>query len=54
MSNFDLDTLQAFRKYIKKQIDKVKEDITYSVDSMENLSYARGKLSAYEALLQDR
>ena len=53
MSNFDLDTLQAFRKYIKKQMEKVKEDITYSVDSMENLSYARGKLSAFEALLQD-
>jgi hypothetical protein len=53
MSNFDLDTLQAFRKYIKKQIEQTKEDIVYGVDSTEKLQYSRGRLSALETLLQD-
>lgn len=51
--NFDLDTLQEIRNFIKKRIDKVKEDIIYSVDNIENLQYARGRLSALETLLQD-
>tara|TARA_E500000178_G_scaffold289439_1_gene292542 strand:+ start:653 stop:820 length:168 start_codon:yes stop_codon:yes gene_type:complete len=38
---------------INKQIQKIKDDITYGVDSMESLHYARGKLSALEVLLQD-
>lgn len=53
MSNFDLDTLQAFRNYIKKRIEQVKEDIVYGVDSAEKLQYSRGRLSALETLLQD-
>jgi hypothetical protein len=51
--NLDLDTLQSIRHYIKKQIDKTKEDLVYHVDTIDNLSYSRGKLSALETLLQD-
>ena len=51
--NLDLDTLQSVRHYIKKQIEKTKEDLVYHVDTIDNLSYSRGKLSAYETLLQD-
>ena len=51
--NFDLDTLQSVRHYIKKQIDQVKEDLVYHVDTIEKLQYSRGKLNALEALLQD-
>jgi|TARA_Y100000114_G_C11673672_1_gene285069 hypothetical protein len=51
--NLDLDTLQAIRHYIKKQIDKTKEDLVYHVDTIDRLSYSRGKLSALETLLQD-
>jgi len=49
----DLDSVQQIRHMINKQIQKIKDDITYSVDSLESLHYARGKLSALEVLLQD-
>ncbi len=51
--NLDLDTIQALRHFIKKEMDKVKEDLVYHVDTIDNLSYSRGKLSALETLLQD-
>ena len=51
--NLDLDTLQSIRHYIKKEMDKVKEDLVYHVDTIDKLQYSRGKLSAYETLLQD-
>ena len=51
--NLDLDTLQSIRHYIKKQIDQVREDLVYHVDTIDRLSYSRGKLSALETLLQD-
>tara|TARA_A100001515_G_scaffold140334_1_gene135914 strand:+ start:310 stop:519 length:210 start_codon:yes stop_codon:yes gene_type:complete len=51
--NLDLDTIQALRHFIKKEMDKVKEDLVYHVDTIDKLQYSRGKLSAYETLLQD-
>ena len=42
-----------FQKHVRKKIDSVKDHICYSVDTVEKLQYARGQLSAYEALLQD-
>jgi len=53
MSLFNLDTLQEFRKLIRKKVEQAKEDIVYHVDDMQKLQYARGKLSGYESLLQD-
>ena len=51
--NLDLDTLQTLRHFIKKQMERVKEDLVYHVDTIDKLQYSRGKLSAYEVLLQD-
>jgi hypothetical protein len=51
--NLDLDTLQTLRHFIKKQMERVKEDLVYHVDTIDKLQYSRGKLSAFEALLQD-
>ena len=51
--NLDLDTLAQIKHYINKQITKTKEDLVYHVDTIDNLQYSRGKLSALETLLQD-
>ena len=51
--NLDLDTLQTIRHYIKKQIEQVKEDLVYHIDTIDKLQYSRGRLNALEALLQD-
>jgi hypothetical protein len=44
---------QALKKYLEKKINDTKDYICYSVDKLEDLQYAKGKLSAFEALLQD-
>ena len=49
----DIETIQQFRRIIRKKLEDVKEDICYSIDTIEKLQYAKGKLSAYEALLRD-
>jgi hypothetical protein len=38
---------------INKEIANTKDHICYGIDSVEKLMYARGRLSALEALLQD-
>jgi|TARA_R100000988_G_C4003876_1_gene171071 hypothetical protein len=50
---YDIDTIQVLRAKIKSSLDRYKEDIIYSVDTMENLQYARGKINALETLQQD-
>tara|TARA_R100000654_G_scaffold52131_2_gene78285 strand:+ start:10 stop:192 length:183 start_codon:yes stop_codon:yes gene_type:complete len=50
---YDIDTLLGIKKMIQKEIQIAKENIIYSVDTTENLQYARGKLNALEALQQD-
>lgn len=44
---------QALKKHLEKKINDTKDYICYSVDKLEDLQYAKGKLSAFEALLQD-
>ena len=51
--NLDLDTLAAIKHYINKQIKQLKDDIVYGIDTIDNLKYSKGKLSALETLLQD-
>jgi len=46
-------TSDKIKNVIKKQIEDTRQHICYGVDSIENLQYARGRLSALEALLQD-
>ena len=49
----DIETIQTIRHYIKKEISKTKDHICYGIDKLDNLHYAKGKLAALEAVLQD-
>ena len=49
----DIESIQYLRRKIKEDLEKYKEDLIYGVDTLENLQYARGKINALEALLQD-
>ena len=49
----DIQTIQTIRHYIRKEIDKTKDHICYGIDKLENLHYAKGRLAALEAVLQD-
>ena len=49
----DIDTVQQIRHYIRKEINNTTEHICYGIDKLENLHYAKGKLAALEAVLQD-
>ncbi|HAT65465.1 MAG TPA: hypothetical protein DCS66_12835 [Flavobacteriaceae bacterium] len=46
-------TADKIKNNIIKEIDNIKDHICYGVDSIDKLQYARGRLSALEALLQD-
>ena len=47
----DIHTIQIIIKEVQKSIDTKKEQLIYSVDSMEKLNYCRGQLSSLEELL---
>ena len=50
---YDIDTIQTIKAQIRKKINELKEYIAYSVDTIEELHYVRGKINALETLLQD-
>tara|TARA_E500000305_G_C3850106_1_gene155751 strand:+ start:99 stop:308 length:210 start_codon:yes stop_codon:yes gene_type:complete len=50
---YDIDTIQTLRTFIRKQLTEIKDHLIYSVDTLEELNYARGKINALETLLQD-
>ena len=50
---YDIDTLFGIKNLIKKEIDAIKENIVYNIDTPERLQYAKGKLKGMELLLQD-
>ena len=50
---YDIDTIQAIKQLIQKEIDNTKEHIVYNVKDLENLAFAKGKLNGMERLLQD-
>ena len=50
---YDIDTISAINDLIKKEVEVVKENIIYSIDTQEGLQYARGKINALETLLQE-
>ena len=41
------------RHFIKKEIQKTKDHICYGIDKVDQLHYAKGRLAALEAVLQD-
>ena len=49
----DIQTIQTIRHYIRKEIDKTKAHICYGIDKVDQLHYAKGRLAALEAVLQD-
>mgnify|MGYP001200102051 CR=1 FL=1 len=51
-ADYNSESRQA-KRMLQKEIDVAKENIVYSVDNLETLQYARGKLNALESLLQD-
>ena len=50
---YDLDTILAVKLILEKRIIELKEHIVYSIDNVEALAYAKGKLNGMELLLQD-
>ncbi len=46
-------TTDKVKLIIKKEITSTKDHICYGVETESQLMYARGRLSALEALLQD-
>ena len=50
---YDIDTISAINDLIKKEVEVVKENIIYSIDTQEGLQYARGKINALETLLKE-
>ena len=49
----DIDTIQTVSHFIKKEIQKTKDHICYGIDKVDQLHYAKGRLAALEAVLQD-
>ena len=49
----DPTTVDILKNHINKEINSSKDHICYSVETVEQLMYARGKINALEALLQD-
>jgi len=48
----DVTTVQIILREIEKSIARKKEQLIYSVDSIEKLNYCRGQISSLEELLQ--
>ena len=49
----DYNTIQDIKRLILKQINLVKEELCYGIDTIDKLHYSRGQIRALEALLQD-
>ena len=49
----DPTTVDILKNHLNKEIKRSKDHISYSVESIEQLMYSRGKINALEALLQD-
>jgi hypothetical protein len=49
----DYHTKEQIVNVINRQIKDIKDHLCYGVDSVDQLMYGRGRLSALETLLQD-
>ena len=52
MITLDYESIQAIRREVRRLIERKKEHLVYSVDSIEKLQYTRGEISSLEELLQ--
>ncbi len=49
----DLDTISLVQRKIKEAVARLKDNIIYSVDTIEKLRYVRGQIRSLEDLQQD-
>lgn len=49
----DYESYKFIKNYMKKTIDRLKDGLVYSVDTMEEVKYTRGQIHALESMLQD-
>lgn len=49
----DLDTISLVQRKVKEALARLKNNIIYSVDTMEKLQYVRGQIRSLEDLQQD-
>ena len=49
----DLDTISLVQRRVKEALARLKDNIVYSVDTIEKLQYVRGQIRSLEDLQQD-
>ena len=49
----DIDTISLVQKKIKINLQRLKDNAIYGVDTMEKLQYVRGQIRSLEGLQQD-
>jgi hypothetical protein len=49
----DLDTISLVQRKVKEALARLKDNIIYSVDTIEKLQYVRGQIRSLEDLQQD-
>jgi hypothetical protein len=49
----DIDTISLVQKKIKLNLQRLKDNAIYGVDTMEKLQYVRGQIRSLEDLQQD-
>ena len=49
----DIDTISLVQKKIKSNLQRLKDNAIYGVDTMEKLQYVRGQIRSLEDLQQD-
>jgi len=49
----DIDTISLVQHRVKKALARLKENIVFSVDTIEKLQYVRGQIRSLEDLQQD-
>ena len=49
----DIDTISLVKKKIKLNLQRLKDNAIYGVDTMEKLQYVRGQIRSLEDLQQD-
>ena len=49
----DIDTISLVQRTVKKNLQRLKDNAIYGVDTMEKLQYVRGQIRSLEDLQQD-
>ena len=49
----DIDTISLVQKKIKLNLQRLKDNAIYGVDTMDKLQYVRGQIRSLEGLQQD-